>query len=312
MALRPEVPRAIIGGTGFSKEAADFITVQTDYGDVPVGHLELGGKEIHFIARHRGLEVPHLVNYRANMQALRLLGVNVIYAVSACGRLAQDVLPGHLVGVSDIDWDDATGGRPSTFADTPGLLLHASMNDPFSPGLRVILANSWKEVRSDVAQLYNGSPDLTDGYHDGGTYFNINGPAFSPPAREARLRATVVNPKVIGQTLVPEVQLAREMGMAYTALGMVVDNSNYPGAKPVAHADGVMHAVVKTAQAARLLLDAAVRQTPDNFYDAVAHGAFDHSLHAGQVDFDILKNHGRTKLALILEDVLAKRSHPGS
>lgn len=98
------------------------------------------------------------------------------------------------------------------------------------------------------------------------------------------------------------------MGIAYAALGMCVDNSNYPGARPVTHADGVMHAVVKTAQAAVEVLNEAVRRTPENFYDVVAHEAFKHSLHSSQVDLAALKAAGRTQLALILENELSSRN----
>jgi 5'-methylthioadenosine phosphorylase len=301
---RTEQRRAIIGGTGFSELASSFETITTDYGDVRVGHLELGGKEISFLARHQQLEAPHLVNYRANMQALKLLGVNTIYSVSASGRLNKDVLPGHLIGVSDIDWDDA-GFRPSTYSE-PGLLLHASTNDLFSPGLRRILADSWQQIQPEVAKLYQET-ELSVGYHDGGTYFNINGPAFTPPHRESRLRAQTDGAKIIGMTLFPEAHLAREMAMAYAAVAMCVDHSNFPDAPPVSHAEGVMVAVQKTAQAAYKILDEAVKRTPEDFSDLVAHNAFKNSLFPDQVDLSRLRNSGRTNLAIILETALQSK-----
>lgn len=297
---QPDVLRAVIGGTGFSERAADYSTIETDYGDVRVGSMELGGREVLFVPRHAALEVPHLVNYRANIQALKLKGVNTIYAVSAAGRLHESVLPGHLVSVSDLDWDDAH--RDSTFAEK-GLLLHASMHEPMSKALGNYLTQGWGLAEAKVAEIYADSPDLSVGYHADGTYFNIQGPAFSPPAREARLRNTVHNARLIGQTLHPEAGLAREMGMAYAAVGMCVDHSNYPDAPPVTHADGVMHAVVGTAQAAVALLDEAMRFVPDDFQD-MAHDAFSHSIHPSQVDFGTLRANGRTKLALIIENAL--------
>lgn len=301
----PEVTKAVIGGTGFSETATDYETIETDYGDVRFGHLELGGKEVFFVSRHAGLEVPHLVNYRANIQALKLLGVNSVFAVSACGRLAEDMLPGHLVAVSDVDWDDLN--REMTFAES-GLLLHASLNEPFSAGLRDNLIAAWQHTEPRVRAIYGDSSDLAVGFHTDGVYFNIQGPSFSTPAREARIRALPTRPKVIGQTLVPEVQLAREMGIAYAALGMCVDHSNYPGAPPVTHAEGVMHAVVNTAKAAVAVLDEAVRLTPDDFFDQVAHTAFDHSLSSGQVNLRLLEENGRTRLAVILDSVLNSRN----
>lgn len=305
MPIRPEVPRAVIGGTGFSEFAQDFETVDTDYGEIRVGHLELGGKEVFFLARHAGLEIPQLVNYRGNIQALKKLGVNVIYAVSACGRLAEHVLPGHLVAVTHVDHEGTS--RVSSFADTPGLLLHASPEAQCSSGLRQIVVEAWKRAKPIVERLYVDSPDLNVGFHEHGTYFNVDGPDFRGFTTEERLRRTVYDPSVIGQTVFPEVNLARQMEIAYQPIGMCVDNSSFPGAKPVTHADGVMHAVVHTAQAAFALLDEAVRNTPDDFYEAAAHEALLHALHPGQVDFSILRQEGRTHLAVILEQELASR-----
>jgi len=286
----------IIGGTGFSEFVTDYKAVDTDYGPVKVGALQLGGKDVAFISRHAGLEVPHLVNYRANIQALKLEGVDKVYAVSACGRLGREAWPGSLGAVKDVDWDDL--GRVMTFAE-PGLLLHASMDEPFSQALRKRLFDAFNLCHNELGDLYDGSSGLELKFHNFGTYFNIDGPAFSTPAREARLRTTVHDALFIGQTLVPEVHLAREMAIAYSALAMCVDHSNFPGAPPVAHADGVMHAVKYTAQAARILLDYAVRLTDDDLSDP-AHGAFKHSLHSSQVDLERLERSGRKNLTSIL------------
>lgn len=135
----------------------------------------------------------------------------------------------------------------------------------------------------------------------------MDGPDFRTLATEERLRKMVYDPAVIGQTLYPEINLARQMEIAYVPIGMCVDNSSFPGAKPVTHADGVMHAVVKTAQATIALLDEAIRNTPDDFYEATAHEALLHALHPSQVDFELLKSRGRVNLAVILEEELNSR-----
>ena len=96
------------------------------------------------------------------------------------------------------------------------------------------------------------------------------------------------------------------MAIAYAAIAMVVDHSNYPGAPPVTHADGVMHAVIKTAQAAYALLEEAIRLAPVELYDP-AHDAFKHSLHSSQVDLEGLRSKRRHNLADILERELKKR-----
>lgn len=304
--MNTEVSRAVIGGTGFSELAKDFETIATDYGDIRVGHLELGGKEVLFLARHAGLEIPQLVNYRGNIQALKQSGVNLIYAVSACGRLAEHILPGHLVAISQVDHEGTS--RVTSFADTPGLLLHASPEDQCSPGLRKIITSSWNQVKPKVENLYADSPDLEVGFHDHGTYFNVDGPDFRDRATEDRLRRTIYDPAVIGQTVFPEINLARQMAIAYQPIGMCVDHSSFPGAKPVTHADGVMHAVVNTAQAAVVLLNEAVKNTPEDFFEATAHETMQHSLHPSQVNFDVLRSNGRINLAIILENELASRS----
>jgi len=131
--LRPEQRQGIIAGTGFSEKASDFEIIQTDYGDVRVGHLQLGGKDTIFLARHQKLQIPSHVNYRANVEALKLLGVNRVFAVSAAGRMHKDVLPGHLVNVSDLVWDH-TGKRETTFAEDECLILHAALASLYSKG----------------------------------------------------------------------------------------------------------------------------------------------------------------------------------
>lgn len=211
-----------------------------------------------------------------------------------------------MIAVSNVDHEGTA--RISSFADTAGLLLHASPEDSCSPGLREILIESWAKVKNKIAEIYSDSPDLSVGFHEHGTYFNVDGPHFRDPATEYRLRNTVYDAAVIGQTVFPENMLAREMAMAYEPVGMCVDNSSFPGAKPVQHADGVMHAVVSTAQAALLLLNEAVRRLPENFYEVTAHDAMRHSLHPSQIDLNLLRKYKRTKLAIILEQELASRS----
>tara|TARA_Y100000310_G_C20689639_1_gene821383 strand:+ start:2375 stop:3286 length:912 start_codon:yes stop_codon:yes gene_type:complete len=297
----------IIGGTGFTGRTEINSTVKTDYGPIEVGRLGIGGKEVAFVARHGNLEVPHLVNYRANIQALKMQGVDKIYAVSAAGRLHESVWPGKVGTITDVDWDDLD--RVMTYAES-GLLLHASMDQPFSEALNSRLHEAWGEIIDKVQYIYRNSEDLQPGFFHSGTYFNIQGPAFTTPAREARIRATMeaagTEPRFIGQTLVPEVQLAREMGMAYAALAMCVDHSNFPDAPPVHHADGVMHAVQKTAQVAYHFLEEAIKITPEDLHDP-AHEAFSHSLHSSQVDLGRLRIAGRINLAVIIEAELESR-----
>ncbi|MEK6922146.1 MAG: hypothetical protein AABX82_09710, partial [Nanoarchaeota archaeon] len=284
------------GGTGFSDKIRETQDVGTDYGIIQVGTLEIGGTNAYLFTRHSQLDVPHRVNYRGNIQAAKLLGVRMMYGISAAGRLHADVLPGHLVAVSDFDWDDIA---PETFAEDGNMLLHISMNPSCSEGLRKVLHDAWKEVKEQVQERYSDASQLAVGYHQDGVYFNIHGPGFSTVAREEAIRRKGNNHKVIGQTLHSEAYLAREMQIAYTGLAMCVDHSNYPNApQHVNHGEVVMQAVPATADAAYMLLDAAIRKIPNPFDDP-AHTALQHALLPEQVHLGRL-NEVRPRLAEIL------------
>lgn len=294
---------AIIGGTGFSDKIKTTEQVETDYGVIDVGTLEIGGKTAYLLTRHSTFDVPHRVNYKGNVQAAKLLGVNMMYGISAAGRLHADVLPGHLVAVDDFDWDDI---HPETFADDGHVLLHVSMNPACSDGLRKVLHDAWTEVEENVKERYRDASQLAVGYHQDGTYFNIHGPGFSTVAREEAIRKRGNNHKVIGQTLHSEAYLAREMQIAYTGLAMCVDHSNYPDApQHVNHGEVVMQAAPATAAAAYMLLDAAIRKIPDSFDDP-AHCALRYALLPDQVNLEELGK-ARPKLAEILRKELEKR-----
>ncbi|MBI5002697.1 hypothetical protein HZC31_04890 [Candidatus Woesearchaeota archaeon] len=294
---------AIIGGTGFSDKITATQQVDTDYGLIEAGTLEIGGTTAYILTRHSKLDVPHRVNYRGNVQAAKLLGTTMMYGISAAGRLHADVLPGHLVAVDDFDWDDVA---PQTFAEDGNILLHVSMNPSNSEGLRKVLHEAWTKVEQKVRDRYREASQLAVGYHQDGTYFNIHGPGFSTAAREEAIRRRGDNHKVIGQTLHTEAYLAREMQIAYAGIAMCVDHSNYPDApQHVNHGDVVMQAVPATADAAYMLLDAAIRKIPASFEDP-AHTALRHALLPEQVHLGRLEE-VRPRLADILRKELKAR-----
>lgn len=287
---------AIIGGTGFSEKKEIELTVLTDYGRIQADILHIGGKQVYLFTRHDEFDVPHRVNYKGNIQAAKLLGVDIIYSVSAAGRLHRDVLPGHLVAADDVDWDDTA---PQSFADDGNVLLHVSLNPACSQGLREVLHEAWKEIEERVCERYSGHSQLDVGYHQTGTYFNIHGPGFSTPAREEAIRRRGDNHKVIGQTVLHEAYLAREMGIAYAVIAMCVDHSNYPGApQHVNHGNVVMQAVPATADAAYMLLDSAIQKIPADFRDP-AHTALQSALVETQVNLERLR-----KISPQLADIL--------
>ncbi len=204
------MPRiGVIGGSGIYGifEPMESLKVHTPYGapsdDVQIG--KLGDIEIAFIPRHgRGHRIPpHRVNYRANIYALKSLGVERIVAVSAVGSLREDYRPGDIVIVDQ--YIDFTKKRDYTFYDGPKV-VHISTADPFCPELREIFINVCKEQGIECKES--------------GTYICIEGPRFSTRAESKMFRQFA---DIIGMTLVPEVQLAREMEMCYVTIATITD-----------------------------------------------------------------------------------------
>jgi len=208
-----EAEIGIIGGSGlydpgFVKNARE-VKVYTPYG-LPSDYIIVGeveGRRVAFLPRHgRGHRIPpHRVNYRANIWALKSLGVRWVISVSAVGSLQEEVRPGDLV-VPD-QFIDMTKKRDYTFFDGP-VVAHVSMADPFCEQLRRLLIESAERLGYRV--------------HGSGTYICIEGPRFSTRA-ESRVWREVFKADIIGMTLVPEVNLACEAQMCYATLALVTD-----------------------------------------------------------------------------------------
>jgi len=206
-----KVKIAIIGGTGVYEEGLfemiKSLKISTPYGppsdEIQIGNLS--GVKVAFISRHGKSHVypPHKVNYRANIWALRQLGVERIISPCAVGSLREDYKPGEIVIVDQFI--DFTKKRDYTFYDG-AKTIHISCADPFCPELRHLCSN--------VAQ------ELKIPFKPAGTYICIEGPRFSTRA-ESRMFRNFAD--VIGMTLVPECQLAREMEMCYVSLAMITD-----------------------------------------------------------------------------------------
>ena len=209
--VRAEV--GIIGGSGLYDpgfvEDAREVKVYTPYGEpsdyIVVGRV--GGRRVAFLPRHgRGHRIPpHRINYRANIWALKQLGVRWIIAVSAVGSLRVDYRPGDLV-VPD-QFIDMTKRREYSFFDGP-TVAHVSMADPFCEDLR--------------ERLVAAAEGLGIKAHPRGTYVCIEGPRFSTRA-ESWVWKNVYRADIIGMTLVPEVNLACEAQTCYATLAMITD-----------------------------------------------------------------------------------------
>lgn len=202
----------VIGGSGlYSMDGLQHPQehrLETSFGPpsspIVVGMLE--DRKVAFLARH-GIGhtlSPSEVNYRANIYALKSLGVDRVLSVSACGSLREDYAPGEIVVPDQLF--DHTRSRPRSFFGD-GLVGHVNVADPFCPELSQWLAASVEAAGGTV--------------HRGGTTITIEGPRFSTRAESNTYRAWGMS--VIGMTTAPEAFLAREAEMCYAVMGHVTD-----------------------------------------------------------------------------------------
>lgn len=200
--------KAIIGGTGVYNiaESIKIITVNTEYGDVTVDIVTVKGEDIVFLARHgKGHSVPpHLINYRANMKALQMLGVKYVYATVTVGSCNENYGVGDIVVIKDFL--DFTKSRPNTFYEgEESGVVHTDMSDPYCSNLRERLYAVAQEMKINI----NGNA----------VYVCTEGPRFETATEIKMYR--MLNGDVVGMTNVPEVVLAKELGMCYSAVGLV-------------------------------------------------------------------------------------------
>jgi 5'-methylthioadenosine phosphorylase len=240
----------IIGGSGLyaldALEDQRWVAVDSPWGPPSDAVLtgRIGAVELAFLPRHgRGHVVPpHLLNARANIDALKRLGCTDILAISAVGSLQEAYAPGDFVAVDQFI--DRTKGRPSTFFET-GMVGHVPMADPVCPRLTGLAAAA---ARSAGARV-----------HDSGTYLAMEGPQFSTRAESRLYRQWGCD--VIGMTAMPEAKLAREAELPYALLAMVTDYDCWRegGDVDIAEILRVMH---DNAELARATVVELVRSLP--------------------------------------------------
>jgi len=204
---------AVIGGTGvYDVEAlqdVQEVRVSTPFGDpsdaIVIGTLH--GVRVAFLPRHgRGHRIlPTEVNSRANIYALKTLGVERIISISACGSLREDFAPRHVV-IPDQIFDHTRARGPYTFFGR-GIVGHIGFAEPFCPHLSALLAQAVEQAGGTV--------------HRGGTFITIEGPRFSTKGESNIYRQWGCD--IIGMTAVPEAQLAREAEMCYATMAHVTD-----------------------------------------------------------------------------------------
>jgi 5'-methylthioadenosine phosphorylase len=225
----------VFGGSGFYSllEDAQEIEVETPYG-APSGVLtvgEIAGRRVAFLPRHgaRHQFPPHMINYRANIAAMKQLGVTRLLGPHAAGSLQPHIHPGDFVICDQLV--DRTTGRRDTFFDGPET-VHISMADPYCPVLR--------EVATTAAQRQGLR------VHPRGTVVVIQGPRFSTRAESLWFRAA--GWEVVNMTQYPEAVLAREAELCYVGISLITDYDVGVAGDPQAHPVSAQE-VLRTFQA---------------------------------------------------------------
>jgi len=244
MAGRDSADIAVIGGTGVYDpeivENAREVKVYTPFG-APSDLVTLGtykGRKVAFIPRHgKGHQIPpHRINYRANIWALKELGVRQIVASSAVGSLREDYAPGDFVFTDQFI--DRTKGRPDTFYEG-GRLCHISSADPICPQLHDFFVGHARKLGLR--------------FHPTGTYVCVQGPRFSTRAESKLFRQWGAD--LVGMTLYPECVLAREAEICYVSVAMVTDYDVW-AEKPVSTQEILETLQENSANFKRLIMEA--------------------------------------------------------
>lgn len=247
-----EIKTAVIGGTGVYDpgillEIRDE-QVSTPYGDVELKIGKHQGRLVAFMNRHgEGHSIPpNMVNYRANIDALKRLGVKNILATAAVGSLNLLMQPGHLVFVDQFL--DFTKFRQQTFFDGGSAgVVHTDMTEPYCPELKGIL--------SQAAQ----NQGLT--YHNGGVYVCTEGPRFETAAEIKMYR--MLGGDLVGMTGVPEAPLAREAEICYATIAMVTNFAAGISSDRLSHQE-VVDTMIQNGENIRKLLLQAIALIEDN------------------------------------------------
>jgi 5'-methylthioadenosine phosphorylase len=265
-----DVRIGIIGGSGLYKMESlkniEEVNLHTPFGDpsdaLIVGDLD--GNKVAFIARHGRHHhlTPSEVPYRANIHAMKQMGVEYLISASAVGSLQAEVKPLDLV-LPD-QFLDRTKSRASTFFGE-GIVAHIAFGEPICHQLQQVLADS-----IDSLQL----PNIT--CHKGGTYVCMEGPAFSTKAESNMYRQ--LGGTIIGMTNLPEAKLAREAEMAYATLALSTDYDCWHPDHDSVTVEMVIANLGKNAVNAQRVIQEAVKRISTNPFKSVAHSALQYAI----------------------------------
>ena len=243
---------AIIGGSGLydieDPSNAEELNIVTPWGPTSDSILktEQDGLEVYFLSRHgRGhLIGPSQINFRANIYALKFLGIDWVISVSAVGSLKEEIPPGTIV-IPD-QFIDFTKNRFNTFFDE-GIVAHVSMAKPVSENLSSVMVDSCKK--------------LGFSYKEGGTYVCIEGPQFSSLAESNFYRS--LGADIIGMTNMPEAKLAREAEICYSTLALSTDYDCWHEGHDSVTVDEVVSTMNNNVQNARMVISEVLGNIPE-------------------------------------------------
>ncbi len=258
----------VIGGSGVYDMAqlADVkeVRLETPFGPPSDAFVigKIGGQSVAFLPRHgRGHRIsPTQLNSRANIYGFKMLGVEYLISISACGSLQPPYKPGDIVVPDQVF--DRTRLRPLSFFDDPaagtgGLVVHISVADPFCPYLSGIVADAVAATGHTV--------------HRGGTFVTVEGPRFSTKAESYFFQR--MGFAIVGMTAVPEVFLAREAGMSYATMAHVTDYDVWHATVAPVTVEMVVRQLLANAEVAKesvVNAVAALRSAPPSpFADAL-------------------------------------------
>jgi 5'-methylthioadenosine phosphorylase len=240
----------VFGGSGFYSflDDTETVDVETPYGSpsAPVTIGDVGGRRVAFLPRHgsRHEYPPHRIPYKANLWAMKELGVGRVLGPNACGSLQAHVEPGHFVICDQLV--DRTRDRPNTFYDGP-VTTHISFADPYCDVMRSTIVGEGRRLEIPL--------------HDRGTVVVIEGPRFSTRAESSWFAGA--GWEVINMTQYPEAVLARELELCYANISLITDyDVGVEGVPPVTHEE-VVRVFAENNERLRDLLFAVIPALPE-------------------------------------------------
>lgn len=257
----------VIGGSGLYEmdgiESIEALEIRTPFGDpsdkVMSGRID--GRRVCFLPRH-GVGhrlLPHEINHRANIWALRSLGVRWLVSVSAVGSLREEMAPRDIVVPDQLIDRTGTGAKHTFFGN--GIAAHVGFADPYCADLRRLLLDTAVSIAAKV--------------HDKGTYLCMNGPAFSTRA-EAQMHR-MIGADVIGMTNAPEARLCREAEIAAATLALVTDYDCWKVDEEAVDVETVVANLTANSAVAKRIVRELIAKIPES-PDSEAHRVLDTAL----------------------------------